>query len=65
MDMPCQDPEGCKHFKVEMKLQAKNKRLERKIRRIKRLEKRYIDSSHCLFTMGYAAINIAEALKNK
>ena len=24
MDMPCNDPEGCKHFKAEQKLQAEN-----------------------------------------
>ena len=27
VNMPCSDPEGCKHFKAEMKLEEENKRL--------------------------------------
>ena len=47
------------------KLQAENKKLKRKIARIKRLKKRYIDNSASLFTMGYSAKDIDQALKGE
>ena len=44
-------------------LEAKNKKLKKKIARIKRLQKRYADNSRCLITMGYTAKDIEQALK--
>ena len=46
-------------------LEAENKRLQRKIDRIRRLRKRYINYSNSLFTMEYAAKDIEQALKGK
>ena len=30
LNMPCSDPEGCKHFKNEIKLEAENRKLKQK-----------------------------------
>ena len=31
VNMPCSDPEGCKHFKAEMALEEENKRLREQV----------------------------------
>lgn len=35
LNMPCSDPEGCKHFKAEMKLNERIKELEEKKEKLK------------------------------
>jgi cell fate (sporulation/competence/biofilm development) regulator YmcA (YheA/YmcA/DUF963 family) len=63
MKLPCPDPEGCKHFKESEKLQDENKKLKRKIARIRRLQKGYEARINSLTTLKYPARDIKEALK--